>query len=248
MAGADLAFAAFTVGMIALFSLGAWRTGVLLRDWTPPGNLLLSWPDNLLRIALIAACFAVGAAWGPGPEALGWGFDRLPRDIAVGAGAGLALALALNGAGQLAVARWGPDVASTRLIRCMLPAHRGEWPGVLLALLPAALLEELVFRSLPLGGLGWLISPWLLLWPLALLFGLLHWPQGRLGVVLTAAAAAALSLLFLLTGSLWAALVAHYVVNVHQVVAARRQGLQPLRTSPPASPLTGEGSQAPPSL
>ena len=54
----------------------------------------------------------------------------------------------------------------------------------------------------------------LLLWPLALLFGALHRPQGGWGVVGTTLAAFALALLFLLTGGIWAPLAAHYVMNV----------------------------------
>jgi len=102
---------------------------------------------------------------------------------------------------------------------------------VLMALLPAAALEELLFRSLPLGGLTWLVPPWWLMWPLALFFGLLHWPQGAWGVVGTTLAAIVLSLLFLATGSIWAVLAAHYIFNVLQIVAAQWMGLQPLRAA-----------------
>ena len=137
----------------------------------------------------------------------------------------------LTGAGWAVERRWGAEVASTRLIRCILPINRREWVGVLLALLPAAALEELLFRSLPLGGLTWLVPPWWLMWPLALFFGFLHWPQGAWGVVGTTLAAIVLSLLFLATGSIWAVLAAHYVFNVLQIVAAQWMGLSPLRAA-----------------
>jgi membrane protease YdiL (CAAX protease family) len=231
-AGTDWIYAAFVAGLLALGAFGSYRAGLILQQQAPPANLLLNPLDNLLRLVLVGLCFLVGARLGPGPSALGWSLDRLPRDLAVGLAAGLALALLLNALGRLAVRRWGEQIMPTRMLQCMLPADGREWAGVLLALLPAALLEELIFRSLPLGGLGWLISPWLLLWPLALLFGLLHWPQGGWGVAATALAAVLLSLLFLTTGSLWAALTAHYVMNVHQLIEARRQGLAPLRAAP----------------
>ena len=98
-----------------------------------------------------------------------------------------------------------------------------------LALLPAAMLEELLFRSLPLGGLTWLVAPHWLLWPLAVFFGLLHWPQGGWGVAGTMLAAILLSLLFLATGSIWPPLAAHYVMNLLQVAVAVRAGVRPLR-------------------
>ena len=110
-----------------------------------------------------------------------------------------------------------------------LPASGREWAGVLMALVPAAALEELLFRSLPLAGLTWLVSPWWLLWPLALLFGFLHWPQGWWGVVGTALAAMALSALFLVSGHIWVPLIAHYTMNVLQLVLAARMGVRPLR-------------------
>ena len=116
-----------------------------------------------------------------------------------------------------------------RLLRCIIPANRREWLLVLLALLPAAAVEELLFRSLPLGGLAGLIAPGWLLWPLALCFGLLHWPQGGWGVVGTTLAAIAFSLLFLAMQSIWAPLAAHYVMNVAQMVLAHRLGMRPAR-------------------
>lgn len=217
--------------LIALVSAGTWRTGQLLRRWTPPFNLLLSLPDNVLRLGVIGLGIGVGAAWGPGPAALGWSLTYLAQDLGLGLMVGLALAGAFLGAGQAAVRRWGPEVYDDNLLRCIVPASRGEWLPVLLALLPAAALEELLFRSLPLGGLAGSIAPGWLLWPLALWFGLLHWPQGGWGVAGATLAAIAFSLLFLATRSIWAPLVAHYIMNVAQVVLASKSGLRPARLS-----------------
>ncbi|MGQ9490777.1 MAG: CPBP family intramembrane glutamic endopeptidase [Anaerolineae bacterium] len=205
------------------------RTGQLLRQWTPPFNLLLSGPENVVRAGLVALCIGLGTVWGPGAGPLGWQTTRLVADLAFGAGSGLLLAAVLVALGQGVVQRWGPNVYDNRLLRAILPAGRREWPGVLLALLPAAALEELLFRSLPLGGLHWLIPAHWLMWPLALAFGLLHWPQGSWGVVGATLAGIAFSLLFLRTGSIWAPLAAHYVMNAAQVVAAKALGMPPLR-------------------
>lgn len=227
----------FTAGVAALIALVSYttvRSGLALRTWAPPSNLLLSRPDNAIRLGLIGLCLLLGFTVGPGPEALGWlvPAGRLAQDLALGIVVGLILAASLNLGGKLAVRRWGPQVFSTRLLQCMLPANRREWAGVLLALLPAALLEELLFRSLPLGGLAWLVPPWWLLWPLALLFGLLHWPQGGWGIAGTALAAVVLSLLFLASGSIWAPLAAHYTMNIYQFVGAKLSGVEPLRSQP----------------
>ena len=214
--------------MLALVAAGTVRTGRLLRTWTPPFNPLLSLPENALRLGLIGLCIALGYVFGPGPVALGWQTTHLGRDLAVGAALGVAMAGFFALTGQAAVRRWGPEVHDDRVLRCILPNARREWPGVTLALLPAAALEELLFRSLPLGGLAWLIAPQWLMWPLALFFGLLHWPQGGWGVTGTTLAAIMLSLLFLATGSIWPPLAADYVMNVLQVAVAVRTGVRPL--------------------
>ncbi len=224
-------FAASLAVLMAMLWFTAQRSGLLLRTWLPPTNLMLRLPDNLARLLVLVCCLAIGVTVGPGPAALGWGTTYLGQDLALGGLAGLVLAAGLNLGGQAAVKRWGPGVYSTRLLQCMLPVNTREWVGLLLALLPAAAVEELLFRSLPLGGLGWLVPPWWLMWPLAVLFGSLHWPQGGWGVVGTAIAAIALSLLFLATGSIWTAVAAHYVMNVVQIAAAKRMGLAPLRAA-----------------
>lgn len=226
-AGRWLYAAGLAIAM-ALAATSTAYTGRLLQCWTPPFNLLLSWPDNLVRLVLIALCVLLGAILGPGASALGWQTTYLASDVLIGFVAGMILATGMQLFGAAAVRRWGTDVYDSRLLRAIMPARSREWPGVLLALGPAALLEELLFRSLPLGGLGWLLAPQWLLWPLGLFFGLLHWPQGSWGVVGSALAAFAFSLLFLATGSIWAPLTAHYAMNIAQLVSARRQGITPL--------------------
>jgi len=220
--------------LMALVAVGTVRTGQLLRTWTPSYNLMLGLPDNSLRLALMVLCAAWGAWVGPGAEALGWRTPYWLPDTALGAVAGVILAAGLALIGKAVEQRWGEAVSDTKMLRCILPASSGEWPGVLLALLLAAALEELLFRSLPLGGaaaVGGAGSPlpYFLLWPLALVFGMLHWPQGGWGVAGTTLAAIALALLFLFTGGIWAPLAAHYVMNVTQLLAARWMGIEPLR-------------------
>ena len=214
-------FLAWLLVLWVLITISTIRTGQLLRRWTPTFNLLLSWPENVLRLALIGVCVALGALWGPGAKALGWQTAHAAAEAGVGAGVGVLLSAVLLVAGQVALRRWGPGVYADKLLRAIMPRQPREWPGVLLALLPAAALEELLFRSLPLGGLAWLLPAQWLLWPLALGFGLLHWPQGAWGVTGATLAGITFGLLFLLTGSIWAPLAAHYTMNALQIVAAQ---------------------------
>jgi membrane protease YdiL (CAAX protease family) len=225
-------FVAFVAFMIAALGAATFQSGRVLRRITPTINLLLSLPDNLLRVFLIALCLWVGASLGPGASHLGWSVDRFFRDASLGALVGLLLAPPLQWVSMAAVRRWGDEVYDNLVLRAIVPVSRREWVGVALALLPAALLEELIFRSLPLAGLSGFISPWVLMWPLALIFGLLHWPQGLLGVVGTTFLGLILSALFLWTGSIWTAVFAHWVLNLVEVTLAWQAGLRPLRAQP----------------
>lgn len=190
---------------------------------------MLTLPDNLLRLFLILVCVLLGLFWGPGAEALGWLTDQPLRDIAVGVASAAILFPLLTWAGNAVVRRWGPEMYENRLLRAIVPVDRGEWLGVVFALFGAAVLEELLFRSLPLGGLGWFLSPWVLMWPLSLVFGLMHASQGPWGVAGTALMGLLLSALFLWSGSIWPPIVAHWLLNVAEVTSAWRSGLRPLR-------------------
>lgn len=223
------AFAAILAAMLVFIAASTVQSGLILRRWLPPGNLLLSWPDNLLRLVVVIVCLALGLTVGPGPAALAWRPAATPGILITGLVGGALLTVSLTLAGIWAVGHWGEAVYSNRMVQCILPANRAEWAGVVPALFLAAALEELLFRWLPLAGLAGLISPWWLLWPLSLFFGLLHFPQGWWGVAGTLLAGIFLSLLFLATGSIWPPLIAHYLMNVAQLVIAVATGVKPLR-------------------
>ena len=227
-------FAVILAILIAALAAATVQSGRLLRQITPAHNLLLSLPDNAVRLVLIAFCVALGVLLGPGVDALGWSMTGFVRASLLGALVGLLLAPLFLWFSAWAVRRWGNGVYDNRLLRAIVPVDCGEWVWVALALFPAALLEELLFRSLPLAGFAHVISPWVLMWPLALFFGLLHWPQGPLGVVGTSFMAVALSAIFLWSGSLWTAVFAHWVLNLVEVTLAWRQGLRPLRADSPS--------------
>jgi membrane protease YdiL (CAAX protease family) len=213
--------------LLAALAYATVRTGQLLRTWTPDRNLMLSWPENVLRLALILVCLLLGLTLGPGSTALGLRTADPAADVALGLACGLALSVVVGAAGWLIVQVWGTDVYNDTLMRAILPRSRWEWAGMLLVLLPAALLEELLFRALPLAGLSWLIAPRWLLWPLSVGFGLLHWPQGSWGVLGATLAGVVFGLLFLFTGSLWVPVAAHYILNVTQLLLAHATRDQP---------------------
>ncbi len=83
-------FVASLGGIMGFVAFVTYRSGQLLRaGWLPPTNLILSWPDNLVRLGLIVVCIGIGALWGPGTRALGWSLTYLGQDLALGALAGV---------------------------------------------------------------------------------------------------------------------------------------------------------------
>lgn len=227
-------FVLLTLLLTAGIGWATYQTARLLRTWTPDGNMLLMPAENALRLALVALCVGLGLLSGLPAAALGWTTSNAAGAILWGAIFGVLLSLSLTGASALALRRWGQAIYSPLVILNILPAGGREWLLVLLALFPAVLLEELLFRSLLLGGFSPLAPSWLLAILVSLVFGLFHKPQGALGVAGTILAGLVFALLFLRQGSLLAPLIAHYVANVLQLLQAgrRREQLAAMQDSP----------------
>ena len=215
----------FVMGTLALLAFLAWatyRTAIVLREAMPDFNLLLHPVENGMRLVLIGVCFALGWVSGLPIAQLGWVSSDLARDAMLGLGAGVLTALALQPITTWAVARFGPQIYSPVIVLNILPRNRREWVLVPLALVSSVLLEELLFRSLLLGGFSVFASPLLLTIMWSCLFGAMHLPQGALGIVVAAMLGVGLSVLFIVTSSLVAPFIAHYLINVLQVIVAAR--------------------------
>jgi membrane protease YdiL (CAAX protease family) len=229
-----MVFTAFVMGTLILAAFIAWatyRSARMLKHMEVDFNLLLLPVENLLRVSLVVICLILGWASGLPREQFGWGSRVLLADLAIGVGIGVTVQVTLNALTNWAIGRFGPHIYSPVVVLSILPRSRDEWVPVLLALFPAVLVEELLFRSLLLGGLAVVLPVPLLVVGTALLFGWMHSPQGRLGVVMTAVISLLLAGLFLWRGSLLPPLTAHYVVNLLQLIIAhhQRDRLQQLR-------------------
>jgi membrane protease YdiL (CAAX protease family) len=216
-----MAFPIFVVGTLILTTLIAWATyhsAQMLKQVEVDFNLLLLPAENLLRVGLIVVCLILGWVSGLPRQQFGWISYAPLSDIAAGVGVGVIVQVALNMLTEWAVKRFGRHIYSPLVALSVLPRSRDEWAPVLLALFPAVLVEELLFRSLLLGGLTVVLPTPLLVISTALLFGWMHNPQGRLGMVMTAVVSLILAGLFLWRETLLSPLVAHYVVNSLQLV------------------------------
>jgi membrane protease YdiL (CAAX protease family) len=148
--------------------------------------------------------------------------------VALGVGLGVATAAANTLTAGLAEA-FGAD-PSRELRELLTPGTRRGWVVLLAVVLPLiAGFEELLFRAALIGGFaaGFGVSPWLLAVLSSVAFAAGHGAQGGLGVVVTGMLGLALAVAFVLTGSLLAIVVAHYVVNVFEFVVAEGLGWPP---------------------
>jgi membrane protease YdiL (CAAX protease family) len=176
----------------------------------------------VLLQGLFASLLVVGAWYADVPAAtLGLTRDAVAATpLAAGAGLGLALHAA-NTAGSRLSDRLGlGDSAALR--RAMTPESPAGWAVLLLVVLPlVAGFEELLFRGILIGAFsaGFDVSPWLLAAGSSVLFALGHGAQGRVGVLVTGVFGFVLAAAFVLTGSLAAVVLAHYLVNALEFLA-----------------------------
>jgi membrane protease YdiL (CAAX protease family) len=204
-----------------------------------PFEASMAGPDDystgllLLNVTFSQGLFAVlllAAAWFTRIPASAFGVsldpDALASAVAVGVGFGLALAVANTLAGAAAEAL-GHDPGE-ELRGLLAPESPGEWAFLLVVVLPViAGFEELLFRGALIGvlstGLGW--SPWLLAVASSVAFGLGHGAQGPIGIAVTGLLGLVLAVGFVLTGSLLAVVVAHYLVNAAEFVVYEGLGV-----------------------
>lgn len=219
-------FVLLTLSLLGFIGYSTYQTARLLRTWQPDRNLLLMPAENLVRLVLIALCVALGLLSGLRAAQLGWVTTNWLGQSGWGLlwGSGLALFFYLTTSrltSRLPNSGRG-RFYSTVIIKAITPTNRRELLLVLLAMAPVVLLEELLFRSLLIGGLAPLFPLPLLLIGWSVIFGLLHQPQGWWGMVGAGLAGLLLGYLFVQTGTLVVPLVAHYVTNIVQVVLAMR--------------------------
>lgn len=221
-------FAASTLSLTAVIAYLTYRSAQLLREIEVPFNLMLSPIENGFRLFLIALCLLLGWLSGLPPARLGWTVASPASDVLTGLVLGVVIQVVLHPLTRWAVARFGTEIYSPIIMLNILPESPREWVLVPLALAPAALVEELLFRSLLVGGLSVLAPAIVLAVAGSILFGVMHAPQGTLGIFATGVLGFVLSLLFLWRWSLLSVFVMHYTINLLQLLRAswEREWLQ----------------------
>lgn len=231
-----VSFVVLTLGLTGIIAFMTYRAGQLLRHWQPDRNLLLLPAENLVRLLLIAACIGLGLLSGLPPEQLGWTLDNWVAACAWGILWGAALAWVFYLSTQWVVKRTGRRYYSPAVVEAVVPRSPAEYWPVMAAMLPVVILEEMLFRSLLIGGMEPLLPAPILVAATAIIFGLMHAPQGLWGVAGALLAGLLLGVLFLAFGSLVVVIAAHYVANtaqIGQLVRAREADARRNQTAPP---------------
>ena len=171
-----------TLLLTALLGYGTFVSAKLLQDWQPDRNLMLLPAENVLRLLLVGVCYILGVVSGVPNEALGWinpaGSTWFPQSVLWG----VALALLFYGSTRWLIQWTGKRYYSSVVIEAIVPRDASETIPVLFAMLPAVIVEELLFRSLLIGGFGEILPIWVLLIGTGILFGVMHSPQGIWGM------------------------------------------------------------------
>ncbi len=246
MSLAYVTFVGLTLLLVAFVGYGTYRAAKLLPNWPLDQNPILHPLENALRLLLICCCVALGLLSGQPRSVLGWQFPEPLRQIGWGIASGVIIALLYIVTTQWVIARSGARYYTPAVVRVIVPRTPRQFATVSLAMVSIVLLEELLFRSLLLGGLTPVLPSWLLLAGGGIIFGLMHSPQGWWGMVAIAAGGVLLGLMFLAEQSLLMPAVAHYVVNMVQIVYAYWRGVPGITDAPhagaPTRPANGDAA------
>lgn len=166
------------------------------------------------------------SAFGVTAEALSTGLPAVGIGLAAGVGFWVGNEFAAAVADGFGI---GVDESLRELLA---PDSAAGWVVLLGVVLPIiAVVEELLFRAAAIGvPVAGLAAPaWAMVLVSSVAFALGHGAQGRVGIVVTGALGTALGALFVLTNSLLAVVVAHYLVNalelcVHEGLGVGRLG------------------------
>ncbi|PSP76250.1 CPBP family intramembrane metalloprotease [Halobacteriales archaeon QS_3_64_16] len=214
-------------------------SGVVI-DGEHDGKRQRSTPDSLESMStsalLLNVVFSQGlfgglvllGAWYTEIPLAALGVPGVPQvgTLVLGAGLGIALHAGneLMAAGASALGFSPPED-----LRAMLaPDSVASWALLLGGILPAiAFVEELLFRAALIGALsaGFAVSPWLLAILSSIAFAVGHGAQGSLGMLVTGSLGLALAAAFVLTGSLFVVVLAHYLVNALEFIVHEGLGV-----------------------
>jgi len=195
-------------------------TAAVLQRGPLPFNPLLHPLENAFRLLLLGVCLLLVWISRLPLERFGFVSFSFRRDVATAVLVGLGIAWSLNAVSRLILPEAPSGFYSKNALQSVRPRSPQELVGVCLVAVPAALLEEVLFRGIWVGGFSAWLPPLLLIAVSAALFGVMHLAQGTWGVIATGLMGALLGAMFVWTGSLWFVLGVHWTINANQFVVA----------------------------
>jgi membrane protease YdiL (CAAX protease family) len=214
-----------TLALIAFLYWAAYQTDRAMKSRAVEikGNLLLSVPEFIFKLILLGVCFGLANTLSVDrvEKYIGWPSKQPMADIVLGLTIGLVTVFVINLISIFAIRIWGKRIYSPDLMKGMIPRNQIEWPLIIVPLLLAVSLEEFLFRAMLIGGFSILVSPWAMAVAGSIIFGLMHSPQGILGIVLVSLVGFMFGVVFILTNSLLIVIVAHFIINFLQLVRAK---------------------------
>ena len=215
-------FVILTLSLTAVVGMATYRTSQLLKQWIPDRNLMLLPSENAVRLGLISVCILLGLLSGLPMEQLGWTIVQWRAALIEGTIWGVLMATGFYLLTDWIAGKGDGKYHSSVVADAILPRDQAEFYWTFAAMIGVVLAEELLFRSLLLGGFEPIIEWYALLIVTSVIFGLFHLPQGAWGVTGAAIAGALLGALYLKTGSILAPISAHYITNMVQIWVAIR--------------------------
>lgn len=203
---------------------------------TPSPSHQLSPVTVLLNVALSQGLFGfvlLVSVWYTSVPMTAIGIDTAdPTSVgSVALGVGVVTGVGLyifNALGAASATALGHEY-DERLREYLTPETTVGWIVLLGGVLPLiAGFEELLFRGALIGALstGFGLSPWLLAGGSSVAFAVGHGAQGRIGILVTGVLGFVLAVVFVLTNSLLAVVVAHYLVNVLEFLISGALGIE----------------------
>lgn len=216
-----------TAGFVLRLDMGLWTAilAALLLVTLPClsiAQIQLLDPDQLDRMEaylgsattiLILAGLALLAGWGePGVQAMGLGgIDA--GTLALWTGGLVLIGVGVMVGTRLLSGRLG--WRETPIVRWMMPRGRRERLAFTAISATAGLGEEITYRGFLIPVLGGALGePWTAALLTSMSFGVLHAYQGARGMIRAGILGMAFAAVFLVTGSLWPAILAHAIINV----------------------------------
>lgn len=214
-----------TLALVGFFYWAAFQSARALKSKAIQitGNLLLSVPEFVFKLITLGLCFGLANTLSVErvENYIKWPSRQPLVDLVIGLVVGLVTAFVINLLSVLAIRIWGKDIYSPDIMKSLIPRNQLEWVLIIVPLLLAVAVEELLFRGLLIGGFSTIVNPWALVLAGGVLFGLMHSPQGNLGIVLTGAVGILFGAVFVITNSLLTVIVAHFALNFLQIVRAK---------------------------